>query len=112
MIGASGGAVMMLESFDKTLERELKDPEFTTAFLQEALDESLEEFLVSLRKVVQANGGMTRCAELTHLSREAIYRMLSETGNPELRSIEDILNAYNLRLSIRPRGEGELVAVA
>ena len=94
---------MKLESFDVTLLKELKDPEFATAFLQEALDESLEEFLISLRKVVQANGGMKVCAEKTQLSREAIYRMLSETGNPELRSVQSILNAYDLRLSILPQ---------
>jgi probable addiction module antidote protein len=48
---------------------------------------------------------MTQCAERAHLSREALYRMLSENGNPEVRSLRAILNAGGLTLTIaRPSG--------
>lgn len=36
------------------------------------------------------------------LTREATYRMLSETGNPELRSFNAIFAAAGLRLSVQP----------
>src|SRR5688572_15817722 len=99
---------MRLERFDETLYKELQNPEFAQAYLAEALDDSFEEFLVALRKYVQANGGFSRCAEMTELSREALYRMLSETGNPEFRSIQVILNAYNLKLSIQHHQQSDL----
>ena len=99
---------MKLKSFDEHLYLELQDPEFAAAYLEDAMADSLEDFFVALRKYVQAKGGVSRCAEQTHLAREAIYRMLSEEGNPEFRSIEAILRSHGLRLSIRP----EIQAVA
>lgn len=92
---------MTLKNFDEILYQELQDPEFAVAYLEDALSESQEEFLVALRKYVQANGGMSRCANETNLAREAIYRMLSQDGNPELRSVNAILKTCGLRLSIR-----------
>ena len=92
---------MTLKPFDEYLFRELQDPDYAAAYLEAALSDSLEEFLVALRKYVQANGGMSRCAERTHLAREAIYRMLSEEGNPELRSVDAILKTHGFRLSIQ-----------
>lgn len=96
---------MKLKTFDETVMRELQDPEFAAAYLQDALEDSMEEFLVALRKYVQANGGMSRCAEQAHLTREALYRMLSEKGNPELRSIEAVLKSCGLRLNIQRQPE-------
>jgi probable addiction module antidote protein len=89
-----------LKSFDTLLLEELRDPEAAAIYLQDAWEDSIEEFLVALRKYVQANGGMTQCAERAHLSREALYRMLSENGNPEVRSLRAILNAGGLTLTI------------
>ena len=94
---------MKLKTFDETLWQELQDAEFAAAYLQDAMEDSLEEFLIALRKYVQANGGMSRCAEKTQLTREALYRMLSDAGNPELRSVDAILKAHGLRLSIQPQ---------
>jgi probable addiction module antidote protein len=93
--------MMGLASFNVYLFEKLRDPEFAAIYLQDALEDSPEEFLVALRKYVQANGGMTRCAEQTQLARESLYRMLSEQGNPEWRSINAILKAHGLRLSIQ-----------
>jgi probable addiction module antidote protein len=94
---------MKLKNFDERLLEELSDPEFAAAYLQDAWGDSLEEFLVALRKYIQANDGMSRCAKKAHISREALYRMLSETGNPELRSIRAVLQASGLELSIEPQ---------
>ena len=41
-----------LKRFDEVLFRELKDPEFALAYLQDALDESTAEFLIALRKYI------------------------------------------------------------
>jgi DNA-binding phage protein len=46
-------------------------------------------------------------ARKSKLTREATYRMLSASGNPELRSLTAILDAAGLRLSVKPVGELE-----
>lgn len=35
-----------------------------------------------------------------HLACEALYRMLSENGNPQLLSLDKILQAMGLRLAV------------
>lgn len=89
-----------LRSFDELLLEELRDPESAAIYLQDAWEDSMEEFLAALRKYIQANGGMSQCAKRAHLSREALYRMLSENGNPEMRSLRAILDAGGLTLTI------------
>jgi probable addiction module antidote protein len=100
------------KDFDVLLYEALRDPESAEIYLQDAWEDSTEEFLIALCKYVQANGGMTRCAEKAHLTREALYLMLSGKGNPELRSIRAVLQANGIRFSLTsiPR-QPELAAV-
>lgn len=58
--------------------------------------------MLALRQVAQAQGGIAEVARKSKLSREATYRMLSKSGNPELKSLTAILNAAGLRLAVRP----------
>jgi probable addiction module antidote protein len=39
-------------------------------------------------------------AEKTKLNRESLYRMLSERGNPEFRSLDALLHALGFRLAV------------
>jgi probable addiction module antidote protein len=61
---------------------------------------------IALRTVADALGGMTALAEKTGLSRETLYRTLSDKGNPRLDTLTAILDAFGLRLSVRPAGKG------
>lgn len=58
---------------------------------------------VALRTVAEAVGGMAALAEKTGLSRETLYRTLSERGNPRLDTLTAILATFGLRLTVRPR---------
>ncbi|HEY8251973.1 MAG TPA: addiction module antidote protein [Burkholderiales bacterium] len=58
--------------------------------------------MVALRQVAQAQGGIARVARKARLTREATYKMLSRSGNPELRSLKALLAATGLRLAVRP----------
>jgi probable addiction module antidote protein len=60
----------------------------------------------------------TALADKTKLSRETLYRTLSERGNPRLNTLTAILAAYGMRLSVRStvksrvrRGEPRLAHV-
>ena len=45
---------------------------------------------------------LARVARKAHLTREATYKMLSKSGNPELRSLSAVLKATGLRISFKP----------
>jgi probable addiction module antidote protein len=92
---------MPTKDYKESLFEDLQDPEFAVAYLNAALEESSSEvFLLHLRDVAEARGGLGKLGAETHLAREALYRMLSEKGNPQLSSLEKILHALGLRLAV------------
>ena len=58
--------------------------------------------MLALRHVAMAHGGIAAVARRAKLTREAAYRILSKSGNPELRSLFAILAAAGLKLSVKP----------
>ena len=84
---------------DQLLKR-LEDPARAAGYLTACLEESDEVFLIGLRDVVDAQGGMAELAHATGLNRETLYRTLSENGNPRLSSLGLVNEALGLRLSI------------
>ncbi|ETW95432.1 addiction module antidote protein [Candidatus Entotheonella palauensis] len=92
---------MPTRDYKTSLYEELQDPEFAVAYLNAALEEGSQDvFLLHLRDVAEAWGGMGKLAGETHLAREALYRMLGENGNPQLSSLDKILQALGLRLAV------------
>jgi probable addiction module antidote protein len=70
---------------------------------------------VALRTVAEALGGMAALAKRTGLSRETLYRTLSERGNPRLDTLTALLEAFGLRLAVQPvrkRARREAAATA
>lgn len=89
--------------YDDWLIERLKDPREAAAYLEAAIEDGDQAVLMlALRQVAQAQGGIAEVARKSKLSREATYRMLSKSGNPELKSLTAILNAAGLRLAVRP----------
>jgi probable addiction module antidote protein len=58
-------------------------------------------FLLALRDVADARGGVRTLSRTAHLNRESLYRMLSKSGNPSLDSLSAVLNACGLRLAVQ-----------
>ncbi|MCC8458196.1 DNA-binding protein [Photorhabdus aegyptia] len=58
--------------------------------------------LETARQVAEAHGGLSFIAKETGLSRESLYRALSATGNPTIRTLCSSLNAIGMRLEITP----------
>ncbi len=89
----------------------LKDPVEAAAYLEAAIEQGhAGALMLALRHVAMAQGGIAAVARRAKLTREAAYRMLSKSGNPELRSLSAILGAAGLRLSVRPIGKPAGVA--
>ncbi len=94
-------------SFEEYLIEKLKDPEYARIYLETALeayekDRDSEAFLLALRDVAEAQGGLGKLAEKTQLNRAGVYKALSEQGNPRLDTMEKILHSLGFRLSIEP----------
>lgn len=82
--------------------RHLRADAEIAAYIEEMLSEGDPRAMpVALRTVADAAGGITALAERTGLSRETLYRTLSTRGNPRLDTLNAILAAYGLRLSVR-----------
>ncbi len=91
-------------TYQEDLIEALKDSREAAAYLNAAMEEGDRElFLLALRNVAEAHGGMAAVAEKTKLNRESLYRMLSKKGNPEIKSIVTLLNSMGLRLSVEPK---------
>jgi probable addiction module antidote protein len=87
--------------YQVSLIERLRDPKEAAAYLDAALEDGDRAvFLLAIRNVIQAFGGMTQIARRTGLNRENLYRVLSEQGNPELKSLEKLLKALGLRLAV------------
>src|SRR5437867_3974743 len=83
------------------LIKALRDPREATEYLNAALEDGDPEgFLLALRDVAEAQGGVAEVAEAAKLNRENLYRMLSNRGNPEFRSLDALLHALGFRLAI------------
>ena len=86
---------------DDWLFEQLKDAQFAAEFINAASeDEDPKTYLMALRKVVEARGGMASIAEKAHLSRETLYRTLSSRGNPTIRTLNAVLKATGLKFGV------------
>jgi probable addiction module antidote protein len=93
-----------MTSYQQDLIESLKDPCEAAAYLNAVIEEGDRVvFLLALRNVAEANGGMAPLAEKANLSRESLYRMLSKRGNPEFKSLSSLLGAMGLRIAVEPR---------
>ena len=86
------------------LTARLRDPELCVAYLNAALAEGDQAgFMLALRNVAKARGGVAAMAREAGMHRVALSRALSEGGNPELRSLTKILEASGLEFMIVPK---------
>ena len=80
------------KSFRDWRNKQLEDPQRAAHYVNAALNDSPEAFLIALRNVAESRR-MAAVAAEAGLSRESLYRTLSEEGNPTLSSLVGILKA-------------------
>lgn len=85
----------------------LQNPDQAQAYLEVALEEfeddhDMEAFLLALRTLAKAQGGVSALAEKSNVSRQNLYRALSGKGNPRLDTLTAILHGLGFRLSVQP----------
>ena len=93
-------------NYEEWLITSLKNKKEAVAYLQVALEEyqndgDLEAFLMALRHVAEAQGGLGKLSKKTHLNRESLYKTLSSKGNPKLQTIGILLKGLGFEFSIK-----------
>lgn len=85
--------------FQEALLERLSDPEYAAGYLSACAAEGQEEFLLGLRNVTEALGGVGQLASATELNRQGLYDMLSAGGNPRLSSLFSVLGAIGMQFN-------------
>lgn len=88
------------------LLEELKDPKAAQEYLEAAVEEYEEDgdrpaFLLALRTVAEAQGGIAELARKSSVNRQHLYRALSEKGNPTFETLTAIFKALGLRFTVK-----------
>jgi probable addiction module antidote protein len=92
---------MRLKSYKADLKKRLADPEYAAEYLAQVLAErDSAAFLIALKDVVEAGGGVGGLSRRVGLKRPSLYKILSKNGNPTLETLQEILEPLGLRVSV------------
>ncbi len=78
----------------------LNTPADIAAYLDAYLEDGTPEELLRALSTIARSRGMTDLARQTGVSREALYRALSESGNPTLDTLMRVMKALGVRLAV------------
>lgn len=93
-------------NYHEDLIKDLKNRKEAATYLNAALESGDKKaFLLALRNVLEAQGGMTRIARRTKLNRVSLYKMLSKGGNPALENIMSLLNVIGAKFQVTTKKE-------
>ena len=98
----------MAEKFSKFDSAEyLKTEEDMAAYLDACLEEAEDDpaFITKALGVIARARGMSQLARDTGMTRQALYKALSEDGNPEFSTVLKVVHALGLKLGaeVAPR---------
>lgn len=98
-----------MEKFSDYLKETLSNDIEAQSYLNIALeqlfiDHNKDLFLVALRRVIEAQGGITKISKETNINRQHIYKMLSNKGNPTLDKMGSLLAAVGFKLKVETMG--------
>ncbi|XYQ84470.1 addiction module antidote protein [Pseudomonas syringae] len=89
---------------DSVLEMLREDEAFAIEYLSVALEEidqagGGDAFLLAIRRLVEARGGMVSLSQSTGLARGNLYRSIAAGGDPKLSTILKVLQALGIGMS-------------
>ena len=93
-------------NYEDLILDELKDLDFAAGYLTACLEEGENVFLLGIRNVAKAQGGMKALSDATNLNRESLYDMLSKSGNPLFSSVTTVLDKLGFELTLKPKLQG------
>jgi probable addiction module antidote protein len=84
------------------LSDRLKNADYAAAYLNAAMAESRDVFLLALRDVAEAHK-ISHVASVAGVNRETLYRTLSPKGNPTFDTLKSVLMALGVEPIFRAR---------
>jgi probable addiction module antidote protein len=96
---------MALKTTRWNVQDHLQTPEECALFIESVLEEAPDDpaFLIAALNEVARAHGMTKLASEVGISREGLYKALSEEGNPSFGTVVKVLSALGLRLHVEPQ---------
>lgn len=89
--------------YEPWLIEQLRDPVHAASYLEAVIEDGDQPALMlALGQIARAQGGIAVIARKAKLTREATYKILSKSGNPELRSFKALLRATGLQIAVKP----------
>lgn len=91
--------------YEEVLIKQLrKRPEEAIYYLNACLEEDDPRvFLIAVKQVIEALGGISKFSRKTKLGRVSIYKMLSEKGNPGFMNVLALLSCAGITLRAVPK---------
>ena len=80
----------------------LTSPEAIAAFVTDALETGDAGYIAKAIGVAARAKGMAELAKETGLSREQLYRSISEHGNPRLKTLLAVMKALGVDMTAKP----------
>jgi probable addiction module antidote protein len=104
---------MPTKDYQEDLLKRLSNSEYAAQYLKAAFDETLSDgnrsaFLLALKNVVDATAAMQTVANEAKISRQHLYRMLSDEGNPTLETLTSVLRAVGMTIDFKPLAKNSL----
>lgn len=81
----------------------IEDDDAARDFLLDAMESGDARVIAGAIGDVARAKGMSQLARETGMSRESLYRALSEDGNPQLATVLKVLEALGLKLTVEPK---------
>ncbi len=91
---------MALETTRFDIQDHLKTPEARAAYLEAAFEEGDATFITHALNDVARAIGMTNVARDAGITREGLYKALSEKGDPKLSTLLGVARALGVRLTV------------
>ncbi len=79
----------------------ITEPAHVIELLNDALDSGEAGYIAAALGAIARSEGMTMIAGKSGVKRQALYRSLSEDGNPTLETLLGVLGAMNLQLAVK-----------
>ena len=92
--------------YRESLLKDLQSPKEAAQYLNAAMEDSPEMFLIALKDVAEARD-IPKVAAEAGVARETVYRMLRRSGNPRYGNLIGILRAIGVRMrfEVNPKRE-------
>jgi len=95
------------QKFESYLTDRLKDPEEASAFLKAAITEyeedgNIEAFMLSLRYLTEAKGGISKLSQETNLNRQNLYKILTGKTSPKFETTVSIIKGLGYKINLTP----------